>query len=258
MKRFFNRSVPWFVLVGVLALWTAGSLGRWWNPFLLPGPDRVWAALVRLVETGKIFDHVLVSMGRVYGGFLLACVLALPLAVLQARFAGFRQVVRGPLGFLQGIPPLALVPLIILWLGIGEGAKVTVVVLSSFFPVYATAAAALSSVPPGYRELGRSLRLSPWAQYRTIVLPHILPQVYTGMRLGVAYSWRALVGAEMIAASAGLGYLILDAEQLSRTDVVVAGILVLGTLCLASDTLTDRLGRRLFPWIGGEVNRVRP
>lgn len=252
------RLLPWLFPLVLGLFWAVGSRWHWWNPFLLPGPDKVAAALVHLVAGGSVWTHIGVSAARVYGGFVVACLLALPLALLQARSLVVRALVRGPLGFLQGVPPLALVPLIILWLGIGEGAKVTVVVLSSFFPVYLTAVSALASVPKEFDELGRSLRFSRRTYLRIIVAPSVFPQIYTGMKLGVAYSWRALVGAEMIAASAGLGYLILDAEQLSRTDLVVAGILVLGGLCLLSDLVTDRLGRLWFPWSAApEGRRVR-
>ena len=138
-------------------------------------------------------------------------------------------------------PPLALIPLLILWLGIDEAPKIAIVFLSSFFPIYLNALTAVKSVDPKLKEVAKLLRFTPAETFRMLTLPSALPGILTGLRLGFGYSWRALVGAELIAASSGLGFLISESAEFGKTDVVFVGIITIVVLGIAADTVISKL-----------------
>lgn len=224
------------------------------SPYLMPRPAVIAAAAVETVRNGMLLRSLLVSLGRVFTGFLAAVAVALPLALLFHFAPGLGGYFTGMLNFLRCTPPLALVPVLILWFGIGEGSKLAIIILASFFPVFLNTLSALDQVDPKLLEMGRNLELTPAEATVTILLPEAAPTIFTGLRLAFGYAWRALIGAEMIAASAGLGYMILDAEELARTDVMAVGIIAIGLAGLALDGASLALTRRLFPW-AAEVRR---
>ena len=236
-------------ILGVLALWQIASTAGWVNPYLLPSPRRVVLAILQAGARGDLGRHVAASLLRVGEGFGLSVCLALPLAIL-ASFAPRLTAAFNPLlTFLRNIPPLALIPVLILWFGLGEASKLALIVLTSFFPVFLGAVTGLGSVDPRLIEMGRSLGFSRLRILQRIMLPESLPSLLNGLRLGLGFSWRAIIGAEMIAAASGLGYWILDAEEMARIDVVFAGILVIGTLGILLDRLAYLLALRFLPWI---------
>jgi len=182
----------------------------------------------------------------------------LPLALLFGLLPRLRALFEPALEFVRQIPPLSLLPLLILWLGIGEAQKVGIIVLSCFFPVFLGALGGIAQADPKLVEVGHACGLTRFEILRRIVLPASLPAFIVGLRIGLGYSWRALVGAELIASSAGLGYMIVDAENLARTDIVLVGILVIGVLGLIADTLARAAIRRAAPWLRShlELGRV--
>lgn len=221
---------------------------------LLPGPGAVAKRFLSLLDSGELLTHAAVSMGRVFAGFLLSASAALGLALLLYRRPLWESALSLVLEALRVIPPLSLVPLLILWLGIDEAPKLAIVVLASFFPIYLSALTALRSVSSKYKELAQMLGLTESARVQEILLPGAAPGILTGLRLGFGYAWRALVGAELIAAASGLGYLIEDASSLARTDVVMVGILTIAGLGI----LCDQLFRRgAEGWTKSRLNRRR-
>lgn len=237
-----------FVVIG-LAWWAAARL-RLVEPFLLPPPGVVLATAWDLVADGTLARHVVVSLKRVVVGFGLAIALAVPVALVFGLSHPVRRVAEPPLEFLRQLPPLALVPLFILWLGIGEAQKIGIILFASFFPVFLGVSGGIAGVDPKLVEVGRVCGFGRLEIARRIVLPAALPSLVIGLRIGLGYSWRALVGAELVASSAGLGYMIVDAENLARTDIVLVGVLVIGSLGLLADHLARLAVRRAAPWIG--------
>jgi sulfonate transport system permease protein len=219
------------------------------SAFLLPSPERVAATFVELIRDGSLVRNAAVSMTRVVFGYALAAVLAVPFAVLLTLARALRRVLNPPLEFLRQIPPLALIPLLILWLGIGEAQKLGVVTLTCFFPIFLGTIDGLTRVDGRLVEVGRVCGLPRRIIVWRIVLPAAMPAIVTGLRIALGLSWRALVGAELIAASAGLGYLIVDAQNMARTDIVLVGVVVIGALGMATDCLVRALLRRLMPWM---------
>lgn len=214
----------------LLFIWWYGSGHAWWSSFLLPSPERVGAAFVSYLREGTLQLHVLASLSRIVRGFGLSASLALSLALLCAWFPLMLEQLRPLLDFLRHIPPMSVIPILILWFGIGETPKIMLIILATFFPVFMNALQGISDCDQNLMEVGKVFRYSRWQIFKFIVLPSALPAILTGLRLGLGYSWRSLVAVELLAASSGLGYMILDAEQLSRSDVVIMGVLVIGAL----------------------------
>ncbi|AWK89684.1 ABC transporter permease [Azospirillum thermophilum] len=234
--------------VGLLAAWAALSAAGQLNAYLLPPPWEVWATAVEMARSGELYRHTLASLGRVLAGFAVTVALAGPLAVLVHLLPPLGALLRLPLEGLRVTPPLALVPLLILWLGIGEASKLAVIVLGSFFPIFLNVLTGLEQADRRLLEMADTLALTPADKVRHILLPAAMPAVLTGLRIGFGYSWRALIGAELIAASAGLGYLIVDAGEMARTDRIFVGILAIALLGALSDRLLSRLAAALVDW----------
>ena len=234
----------------IFGIWWWGSSRGWWNAFILPSPSRVWAAAVDLLSRGILLSHIRTSLFRVLGGCSLAFAMAFPLGALCGRSPLLRSLVLPSLEALRHIPPLAVLPLLILWFGIGETSKLMVIILASFFPIFLNTLSGISQVNRQLLEVGASLKLSSWETFRHILLPGSFPSVLVGLRLGLGYGWRSLIGAELIAAASGMGYMIHHAEQLSRTDVVIVGVLLMGALGSLMDGLFFTLTRHLLPWKG--------
>ncbi|AOO83129.1 ABC transporter permease [Bosea vaviloviae] len=247
-----------FLVFGVLGLaWFVTSATGFVSPFLLPGPFTVAQAGWQLIQDGSLAKHAAISLQRVGLGYGLSVILALPLALLFGLLPRLRSFCEPALEFLRQIPPLALLPLLILWLGIGEVQKVGVIVLSCFFPIFLGALGGIAQADPKLIEVGRICGLSRREILTRIVLPASLPALVVGLRIALGYSWRALVGAELIASSAGLGYLIIDAQNMARTDIVLVGVLVIGVLGLVADALARAALRRSAPWLRSQLELGR-
>lgn len=249
MRKFFLSAL---VPVVLMLAWIAASAWGLVNPLLLPSPADVLRAACRMLKDGSLFVHVSVSFARVIVGYTISATLALFMSWMCARHALLEEVVHYPLEFIRIVPPLSLVPLLILWLGIGEAPKLAIVMLASFFSVYLTSFSAFRHVDPKYLELARILKLTPQETFRHVIVPQTLPSVITCMRLGFGFAWRALIGAELIAAASGLGWLIQDAAELGRTDEMLVGIFSIALLGILADTVFVALASKISPW-GGEL-----
>ncbi len=238
-----------FVAAGVVVgLWWLVCALRLKSAYVLPSPDRVWTSAVAMTTSGELGRHVVTSLGRVGGGFALAFALAFAVAVLALVAPRVYAYLAPALDFLKNVPPLALIPLLILWFGIGESPKLIVIVLTAFFPMSMSITKGLRSCGQELLDVGTSLHLSRARTFLLIRLPHALPDVLVGMRISLGYAWRALVGAEMFAAAAGLGALIVDAGNMSRPDRVIVGVVAIGLVGLATDRLFARVVRRHLHW----------
>ncbi|MDC7233959.1 MAG: ABC transporter permease [Spirochaetales bacterium] len=232
----------------IILLWMAASRGEWVHPYLLPSPLRVLNAAWDLLTRGELLRHLGVSLRRVLGGFALTMFFAFPLSILIHFFGWLKNLLKGTLEFLRSIPPLSAVPLLILWFGIGEASKTAVIVMASFFPVFLNVLGGLNNVDENWEELSLSLELKKTDYLKDILIPSALPSILTGIQLGISYSWRALMGAEMIAAASGIGYLILDSQEMGRIDRVFVGIVTLGICGWILDRVLMTLFNSWIPW----------
>ena len=236
-------------------LWWAAAALAWLPPLVLPSPASVWDAFVAAVQGqgqgGKpLLEHFLWSLGRVFGAFALACITAVPVGILMGVSRTLRGIFDPIIEFYRPLPPLAYLPLVIIWFGIEETSKVVLIYLACFAPLAVAARAGVRSVGSEQIDAILSLGANRWQVIRHVVLPAALPDILTGMRIAIGFGWTTLVAAEMVAATAGLGQLVLNASNFLRTDVVVMGILVIGVVALLFDLLMRRIEGWAVPWKG--------
>lgn len=250
IMRLFHSSL---VFISVLIAWFAVSNLGLVSAFLLPSPQRVWSTFITLLSNGKLVQHIGVSLGRVGAGYAIAVLLALVISLAMINWKALARLLDPPMEFVRQIPPLALMPLLMLWLGIGETQKIGIIILACFFPIFLSFRGGFAQVDPKLLEVGRAAGFSRMQLMRRIAIPAALPAMFVGLRVGLGYGWRALVGAELIASAAGLGYMILDAQDLARTDIVLVGVLVIGIIGLLADSGLKALVRWRFPWLRQEM-----
>ncbi len=246
-------------LLGLLV--PAILLFAWWlatrnrDYGLVPSPGEVVTAVLDLAAgdegdafSGRLPAHILASMERVYGAFALAALVALPLGLLIGRLRLARDLLDPLLQLLRPIPVTAWLPLSMILFGLGARSAFFLVALGAFFPILLNTSFAVRSVEPRLFEAAAMLGVSPARMFPKVVLPASLPGIFTGLRLGLGFAWVVIVVGEMTGVQTGLGAMIMDARQLSRTDVIVAGMATIGLLGFLSDFAILSLGKRLLRW----------
>jgi sulfonate transport system permease protein len=231
-----------------LLLWSWGSSRPGWNHFLFPAPLVVGRRMIDLAVRGILARHLFASLQRVFSGFAISLIVAFPMGMTLALVPVFSDVARPLLNFARQIPPLSVIPLLILGLGIGEASRIAVVVMASFFPILLSTENGIRLVDRRLLEVGKILSFSLFSSFRHIAFPAFFSHFFVGVRLALSYSWRSLIGAEIVAAASGIGYMIREAETLSRSDTIICGVLVLGGVGALSDFLLSLASRHLFPW----------
>ena len=235
-----NKSKVVKTLISVLILlliWTTVTQLELVSSYVLPSPAKVWDSFLKMLQSGEIFEDIYISYIRVLKGFFIATLLAFLFAMVRVVLPKCNDYYENILQFLKNVPPLSLISLLILWFGIGETTKIGIIVLTAFFPIYLNTVKGFASCDKKLLEVGEIYGYSKVSSFFRIRLPYAMSDILVGMRIGLGYSWRAIISAEMIAASTGLGHMILFAQQMSRTDKVIVGILVIGIV----GYLTDRL-----------------
>ena len=236
------------VPVALLLLWQVVVERGVFSRGQLPAPLDVVAAGRELAANGLLVPNVLASVRRVLWGFALGGVIALALGLIVGVSRAAEEVLAPTLQALRAVPSLAWVPLLLLWLGIYEGPKVTLVAIGAFFPIYTNLVAGIRQIDRKLVEVGRAYGLRGWSLAWEVMLPASLPSLLTGMRLGLAQGWLFLVAAELIGASEGLGFLLIDSQNTGRADIIVLTIVLLALLGKISDALLQALERRLLRW----------
>jgi sulfonate transport system permease protein len=247
MKRF----VPWIVPCVLLVLWQIASTSGWLSTRILPAPLEVAKAAVQLAASGELFTHVKTSALRALSGFALGGGLGLALGLLTGSLRRAETLLDTTIQMVRNIPPLALIPLVILWFGIDETAKLFLVSLGVFFPVYINTFHGIRSVDRGLIEMARAYGLSGWRLYREVILPGALPSILVGVRFSLGLMWVVLIVAETVSANAGIGYMTMNAREFLQTDVVLLGILLYAALGKLADLLARGLERWWLRWHPG-------
>ncbi len=245
--RGLTRLIPWIVPLAVLAAWQAGASIGLLSPQILPGPLAVVGAGARLALSGELLENLAVSAGRAGAGLAIGGAIGFALGLLNGLFVTSERVLDSTLQMLRNVPHLALIPLVILWFGIGETSKLFLVGLGVFFPIYLNTFHGVRQVDPRLIEMGRVYGLRGADLFYRIVLPGALPSIFVGLRFALGVMWLTLIVAETIAADSGLGHMAMQAREFMRTDVVVLSILVYALLGKAADVATKALERRFLP-----------
>ncbi len=250
----YSGFISLMTAVVLIALWFLVTSMGWIKPIFLPSPFAVYDKFIEAwtegVANSTLLQHTATSLGRVMGAFFLALITAVPVGVLM----GVNRIVRGIfdpiIEFYRPLPPLAYLPLVIIWFGIGEFPKVFLIYLAIFAPMAIAARAGVKSVSIEQIHAAYAMGASSRQIISHVILKAALPEIFTGMRIGIGVGWTTLVAAEMVASSRGLGFMVLNAAQYLASDTVIMGILVIGFFALIFDLLLRHLEKVLIPWKG--------
>lgn len=234
--------------VALLALWEILARAGMLPPNLLPAPSRVLTTIGNLARTGELWGHLSITLGRVALGFVLGGALATGLGAATGYSRRLFHLLDPLLQGVRNIPSLAWVPLFILWMGIYETSKVVLIAVGVFFPVYLNLMNGIQGVDRKLVEVGRVYRLSGWQLVRRVLLPATLPAYLVGLRSGLSLGWMFVVAAEIMGASKGLGFLLIDGQMTGRPQIILASILLFAGLGQLTDAALARLSRYLLRW----------
>lgn len=241
-------------VAAVLALWVAATHLGWIRPLFLPKPQAVWAAALQAIagqlDNNPLWVHIGWSLFRVVTAFVFAVLIGIPVGLAMGLSRTARGLFDPIIEFYRPLPPLAYLPLMIIWFGIGETSKVLLIFLACFAPVALATRAGVRSASQEQLQAARSMGASTIQVVRHVVLPTALPDILVGLRIGMGVGWTTLVAAEMVAANAGLGQMVLNASNFLRTDVVIMGIVVIGAFAFLFEMAMRWLEAWLVPWKG--------
>lgn len=241
-----SKRRAWLGLVAFMMLliaWEVLARFSGWSVHIFPDPVTVVASLGELILNGTLLRHTIASLYRVTAGFYLAILLGIPLGILLGRLQIASSLMNPVIQFLRPISPLAWIPLAMLWFGIGDRPAIFLIFLSSFFPLVVSTAIAVHNINPTFFQVAANFNFSRTETITKLIVPAIIPEVVTALRITITIAWLVVVAAEMIAVQSGLGYLILDARNALRMDYVMDGMLIIGLIGLMLDYLMKRLGR---------------
>jgi len=239
---------PWIVPLLILLGWEASSRAGWLSTRILPEPLAVGTAFWGLLVSGTLVHDVAISTGRALAGLAVGGGLGLVLGLLTGTFRSAETLLDTTLQMIRNVPALALIPLVILWFGIDESAKLFLVAIGVFFPIYLNTYHGIRAVDAGLVEMARSYGLQGWPLYREVILPGALPSILVGLRFSLGLMWVLLIVAETISAQSGIGYMTMNAREFLQTDVVLVGVLLYALLGKLADLVARGLERRLLRW----------
>lgn len=240
--------LSWIIPVGLLVLWQLLASRPHGGRALIPAPREILEAGVRLVRSGELAHHAWVSLQRALLGLVIGGGLGLLIGLVNGYWPLAERLLDTPVQMIRNVPHLALLPLVILWFGLGEGSKVLLVALGVLFPVYVNTLHGVRLIDPGLLEMGRLYGLGPAALFRHVIVPGALPSILVGLRFALGVMWLSLIVAETIATDSGIGYLAMNAREFMQTDVVIVSILLYALLGKGADMAARLLERRFVGW----------
>ena len=241
-------------VVALVALWWLASHLRWLPPLFLPTPEvvfqRLYESAAGELTDAPLAEHFGWSMFRVFTAFIAACITAIPIGVAMGVSRVLRGIFDPPIEFYRPLPPLAYLPLIVIWFGIDELSKILLIYLACFAPLAMSARAGVRSVSQEQIHAAYSMGATKYQVIWHVVVPAAMPEILTAMRIAIGFGWTTLVAAEMVAANKGLGQMVLNASNFLRTDIVIMGIIVIGVVAYLFDLLMRYVERVVVPWKG--------
>lgn len=238
----------------IIALWVLVTEAGWVEPLFLPSPMAVIQRFGDLLTEGfagvSLGQHLIASLIRVFGAFGLAVLTAVPIGILIGCNVWVRGIFDPIIEFYRPLPPLAYLPLVIIWLGIDETSKITLIYLAMFAPIALSARAGVSSAKSEQIQAAYSMGATRMQVLYHVIIKSAMPEILTGLRIGIGFGWTTLVASEMVAAEAGVGFMVLNAAEFLVTDVVIAGIIIIGMIAYTFDAFMRFLETKLVPWKG--------
>lgn len=232
----------------IVLLWQIASWAGWIDESTLASPVQVWHAFAETSSAGQLWPSILTSLRRVVIGLAIGVSIGTVLGLLAGLSRAGEELVDGPMQMLRSLPFLGLMPLLIVWLGIGEGVKIGLVVIGVIYPIYLNLHKGIRGVDPRFAELSKACGVGRWGVIRQVIIPGALPSFLVGLRFSLAIAWLSLVVAETVNADKGVGYLIMQGSQYLRTDVIVMGLVLYAILGLVLEGLVRLVEWRLLPW----------
>jgi sulfonate transport system permease protein len=240
--------LPLVLPVLILLAWELLSRRGFIRPTILPAPSAIWLTFKEMALSGELLTHLKISLVRVFQGFTVGAGLGIVAGILIGLSPTVERSLVLVTGLLRPIPIIAWVPVLILWMGIDESSKVTVIAIGSFWPVLLSVVHGIRNTDRRYLEVARVLEKSRLILLTKVVLPSALPSIFTGLRIGIGIAWMSVIGAELIAASSGIGYMIMYARELSQPDVMLVGVVSIGITGLVIDFALRKVESRLLKW----------
>lgn len=247
-NKLADRLAPWLLPLALLVVWQLSVSSGFLSTRILPAPSAVLAAGWELLRSGEIWTHLAISGWRAGVGFLIGGGIGLLLGFITGLSKHGERLLDSTVQMIRNVPHLALIPLVILWFGIDESAKIFLVALGTLFPIYLNTYHGIRNVDPALVEMARSYGVSGFALFRQVILPGALPSILVGVRFALGFMWLTLIVAETISASSGIGYLAMNAREFLQTDVVVLAILLYAVLGKLADTAARVLERLWLRW----------
>jgi sulfonate transport system permease protein len=243
-----ERLAPWLLPLALLLAWELAADTGLLSARVLPAPSATARAFWETLTSGALLHHIAVSTQRALIGLVIGGSIGFGLGLLNGVFPVAERLLDSSLQMLRNVPHLAVIPLVILWFGIGEGAKLFLVAVGVLFPIYLNTFHGIRHVDRGLVEMARSYGLGPAALFARVILPGALPSILVGLRYALGIMWLTLIVAETISASSGIGYMTMNAREFLQTDVVLLGIIIYALLGKLADVLTRRLEQRCLAW----------
>lgn len=239
-------------VVILLFLWEVGSIFNWFNPKFIPPMSAVWASFIDTLRNGyngfTLGQHLWASMRRLLIAIAVAFAIAVPLGLLAGSNKVIHAIVDPFIEFYRALPPLAYYTLLVLWFGIGDMSKITLLTLNAFAPIFIQTVYSVEQLPKDRINGARSLGSNGFDLFKSVIFPSCLPDILTGLRTAVGVAYATMVAAEMVAAVSGIGWMVLDASKYVRYDIVYFGIIIMGAIAILIDALIRLVIRRLTPW----------
>lgn len=252
--RLSSTQLSLLTLSTILLIWWAITGFDLIGPLFLPSPQQVLTRFWLVVTDGymdaTLWQHLAASLSRIGLALVAALLVALPLGMLIGHYSSVKAVFDPLIEFYRPIPPLAYLPLIVIWFGIGEFSKMLLIYLAIFAPLTIATAEGVRRIEPNRLRAAQSLGANQWQLFRYVILPGALPDILTGLRIGLGVGWSTLVASELVAATEGLGFMVQSAAQFLATDVVLLGILVIAIVASLIEFFLRKLQRKLTPWHG--------
>jgi NitT/TauT family transport system permease protein len=245
LKRLIYQAVPYLVLLLFFFVWQGIANSGLFISELLPSPLAVFKALYEIAASGALAGHVLASLIRVFLGFGLASVVAVPAGFILGRFVFCQHALNPLIQILRPISPIAWIPLAILWFGIGDCPAVFIIFITAFFPVLIASTTSVRNIDPIFLKTAINFGANDWDILWKIILPATFPHVFVSLRIAFGNAWVIIVAAEMVGMRSGLGFMILDARNFLRTDMVVAGMLSIGLIGFCLDRIMVIIENRI-------------
>ena len=236
------------LVIAILILWQVLNISGNLNPVILPAPSKVWLTFISLLKSGTLITNLLISITRVLKGYLIAMTLGLVLGVFIGLFEHVRRLTDLLVQIIKPIPPIAWIPLVILWFGIGESGKVFLIFLGGFFTMLVNVVDGIRQADNKLLEVSQTAE-TPFSKYVfRVIIPGAAPNIFTGLRVGLSSCWMCVVAAELVSSNTGLGYMIMNARQFGQTDVVIVGMLIIGLIGKLMDSLLKIVEGKVIRW----------